>query len=246
MIKLPQGALRFLTACAVAWAGAATHVAAAGIAIAPVIVEIDSPRRVVAVTVTNGTDKALTLQAQSLAWQQADGKDRFEPTDGLLVVPPLADVRPGTSQVFRIMLRVPAPAAAERAYRLVLEDISAEQVPATESTISFKLTHNLPVMVAAAGKPVAAVRWKPCAASAAGEACVSLLNAGNRRVRVHTLTLSGDGWQQTLELKGGENVLAGAQREWRAPLPAGSVPSLRGVAVRTGRGETLQAERGDF
>jgi hypothetical protein len=75
---------------------------------------------------------------------------------------------------------------------------------------------------------------------------VRFLNAGNRRIKFETITVTGDGWKQELSLKTGENVLAGAQREWLVPLARGQAGAPRGVQVRTARGETLQAESGDF
>ena len=141
----------------------------------------------------------------------------------------------------------------ERTYRLVLEDITEEQSQAGVASVSFKFTHSLPVMVAPSGKVHNAMRWKPCtdpspqlAAAHLKQACVRLLNSGNRRIKVQTLTLSGEGWQQALSLSGGENVLVGAERELRVPLQPGQTGALRGVQVHTALGETLQVESGGF
>jgi len=130
--------------------------------------------------------------------------------------------------------------------------------------IKFRMRYDLPVLLAPAGPVMNVLRWKPCptdavpASSAAAsviakpatprtnESCVRLLNAGNRRVKVQTLTLSGDNWQQALPLKDGVNVLAGAEREWHVPLTTGQAGALHGVHITTTRGETLQAESGGF
>jgi len=234
---------------------------AAGLSISPVVVEIDSPRRAVAVTVTNQGDQAVTFQTEAMVWQQVNGVDQFEPTDELLVVPPIVEVPPNASQIFRVTLRVPRPSPVERTFRLILEDVSEDETSTGQASVAFKFTHNLPVMVAPSGNVSNAVRWKPCppeasatAASALAkpttarspETCIRLFNAGNRRVKVQALTLTGDNWQQALPLKDGVNVLAGAEREWRVPLQAGQTGVLRGVEVQTTRGETLQAETGGF
>ncbi len=154
------------------------------------------------------------------------------------------------------MLRAPTRAPEERTYRLILEDTSDDLNPSGQTSVAFKFTHNLPVMVAPSARAFSAVRWKPCTPTPSllaekplqirsTEACVRLLNAGNRRVKIQTLTLTGDGWQQALPLKEGVNVLAGAEREWRVPLPAGA-GALRTVQVQTARGEALAAEPGGF
>lgn len=248
-----------------AGAGLVTALLASGTALAqvlisPVVVELGARQRAVAVTVSL-SDQArapMRLQAELLRWtQDVQGQAVTELSDELLVTPPIADLRPGGQQVFRIALRGPRPAPEELAYRLILEDV-AEPTAAADSApgmlIKFRMRYDLPVLVAPAGPVANALRWKPCAPEAAptssarpsAEACVRLLNAGNRRVKVQTLTLAGDGWQQALSLKDGVNVLAGSEREWRVPLQAGQTGALRGVQVLSARGETLQAETGGF
>lgn len=241
-----------------AGAGLVTALLASGttlaqVLISPVVVELGARQRAVAVTVSL-SDQArapMRLQAELLRWtQDVQGQAVTEPSDELLVTPPIADLRPGGQQVFRIALRGPRPAPEELAYRLILEDV-AEPTAAADSApgilIKFRMRYDLPVLVAPAGPVANALRWKPCPpADRPAEACVRLRNAGNRRVKVQTLTLAGDGWQQALSLKDGVNVLAGSEREWRVPLQAGQTGALRGVQVLTARGETLQAETGGF
>ena len=225
---------------------------AGGVLISPVVIELDSPRRAVAVRVTNGGDAPITLQTEAFSWKQVDGQDRDEPTEELLIVPPIVEVAAGSTQVFRVMLRAPVPAPAERSYHVVLEDITEAQTPkeGQAAVIAFKLSHRLPVMVAPTGKITTTLRWKPCmndnTRSVNAEACVRLFNAGNRRIRVETLTVIGNGWKQSLPVKSGINMLAGTERDWRIPLSAGQAGALLGVQVQTGRSETLQAEAGGF
>lgn len=234
---LAAGAL--LAALLACPAGAAAN----GLTISPVVVEIGAARRVVSVTVTNRTAKPITLQSQTRLWQQVNGVDHYAPSDDLLVVPAMAQVGANASQVFRITLRRPVPAPLERTYRLILDDITAEQAPDGRAAVAFKFSHNLPVMVAPSGPVTQRVRWTPCAtAPGSAMACVRLFNAGNRRVKVQSLTLAGDGWQQVLPLKAGENVLAGAARQWQVPQPAGQAGPVRQVQVVTAQGSTLQAE----
>lgn len=247
-----------LTSLGLALAAGTVTLAYAGVAISPVVVEMNSPRRAVAVSVNNSGDRPITLQSDVMLWKQVEGLDRYEPSDALLVVPPIVEIQPGTSQVFRLIQRTPVLSSVEQTYRLILEDITENQVKDGQAAISFRLTHNLPVMIAPAGKVRNAIRWKSCApantpvavvkpgANPTVEACVRLLNAGNRRVKVQTLTLAGDGWQQELHLKDGINMLAGAEREWRMALSSGHKGVLSGLQVQTALGEKLQAESGGF
>jgi fimbrial chaperone protein len=230
----------------------------AQVLISPVVVEMTGAGRAVAVEITL-SDRAkapIRLQAELLRWDQdVRGAAVTEPSDDLLISPPIADLQPGDKQVFRVALRGARRGPEELAYRLVLEDIAALAGAGEGSpgmNIQFRMRYDLPVLVAPAGPVVNALRWKPCpppaavALQSAADVCVRVLNAGNRRVKVQTLTLSGANWQQALTLKDGVNVLAGAEREWRVALPGGQSGAVRGVQVQTERGETLQAEADGF
>jgi fimbrial chaperone protein len=250
--------LRLCTcSCMLSLAGGA---ALAQVQINPVLVELGARQRAVTLTVSLSANASapMRLQTELLRWEQdAQGLAMTEPSDDLLVTPPLVDLEPGATQVFRIALRGARQSPGELAYRLVLEDIAevtASVDLAPGMAIKIKMRYDLPVLLAPDGKVVDALQWKPCAPEAAQAAtpaksiaaCVRLLNAGNRRVKLQTLTFEGDGWQQALAFKDGENLLAGAQREWRLPLLAGHDGKLTGVQAQTVRGETLQAENGAF
>jgi fimbrial chaperone protein len=225
----------------------------AQVLISPVIVEMTGLTRtsVVAVTLSDKASAPMRLQAELLRWRQdVHGASVTTPSDDLLVSPPIADLQPGDKQMFRLALRGARTAPEELTYRLILENIAEPEV-APNSTpgmnIKFRMRYDLPVLLAPAGPVVNALRWKPCepdVAPSTATACVRLFNAGNRRVKVQTLTLMGDHWQQALSLKDGKNVLAGSEREWHVPLQAGQAGALQGVQVSTARGETLQAEAG--
>ncbi len=246
----------------------------------PVVVELGAQHRAatVKVSLSDAAKAPMRLQAELRRWEQTiEGDDVVSPSNDLLVTPAIATIKPGETQLFRVAYRGIRVVLEEIAYRLILEDI-AEPTPiqpdtATEGSIAvqFRMRYDLPVMVAPTGKVVNALRWRPCPTSlvatatsstptATNSACVRISNAGNRRVKVQTLTLAGDGWQQTLQLKEGVNVLVGAEREWRVALQPGQVDPVaraglnglkgpadvvRSVQVQTVRGETLQALAGE-
>jgi fimbrial chaperone protein len=228
--------------------------------IGPVVVEFGPGQRVAAVTVRldDSVRQPVRLQAEVLRWRQdLSGASISTETDEMLVTPPVADLRPGQRQVFRLALRGPRPAPEELAYRLVLEDISevpaAMADPATAAqadpqamAINFRLRYDLPVMVAPLGAVTHLLRWKTCPATATSH-CLRLFNAGNRRVKLTTLTLAGDGGEQTQSLGDGEVLLVGSEREWRLQASGALRPdALRGLKVQTSRGEVIEAQPGGF
>jgi fimbrial chaperone protein len=209
---------------------------AAAVTISPVMVELSPQKRVVSIHVHNDSAQATTFQADTLAWQQVEGEDRYTDTQELLVVPPMAEIAPGADQIFRVTLRKPASTGVERAYRLVLEDVT-EETFVQPGVVKFRFRHNLPLFATPRGSIFVNSRWSRCAAPA-GKACVRLDNAGNRRIRLSGLTVDGQGWRQ--EIKGGATVLAGAWRQWLFDMTAEKAMTLR-VTANSEDGEALKA-----
>lgn len=204
--------------------GSAAH----ALTISPVLVELSPARRVASITISNPGDRPLSFQTQVRAWSQPDGADAYADTTELFVVPPIAQIAAGGSQIFRVTTRTP-PSAGEHAYRLIFEDVSElAATPAGESSISFRVNHNLPVFFAAAGKPHLQSRLGPCIPAAAlppNTGCVRLHNEGSRYLRVKTLTLEGAHWRKDIPV--GTRVLAGAWRQWTFDRPPGMTGAVR-------------------
>lgn len=210
------------------------------VTISPVLVELSPARRVVSITITNSGDAAVAFQTSVRRWTQADNGDRYEDSDELIVVPPIADIPAGSSQIFRVTPRRP-PGAEERAYRLVFEDVSdaKERDAGTEVAISFRVNHDLPAFVEASGRPRAQPRLGLCAnPPPAGRACVRVDNDGNRYVLVRKLTVEDGGEHREVNVS--SRVLAGAWREWTFELPSNVKLPLK-IGAETSDG-TLRLE----
>lgn len=201
--------------------------------ISPVLVELTAKNPVAAVKLHNDSAQVMRFQVETLTWRQVEDQDDYQNTQDLLVVPPIADIAPGASQVFIVSWRVRELGDIERAYRLMLEDIT-QNTSAQPGVLNLRFRHNLPVFAMPATARFAP-RWRYCAAPV-GKGCVRLDNAGNQRLRLHRLSVEGAGWQQ--EIRGGATVLAGAWKEWTFDLPAQNEGPLRVKARVEGRALT--------
>ncbi|MDB5874030.1 MAG: pilus assembly protein chaperone PapD-like protein [Ramlibacter sp.] len=216
--------------------------ARAQVLIDPVVVEVGPRQRTVAITVTLSAKAAapVLLQSQALSWEQAaDGSPRLQPTQDLVIAPPIAELKPGESQVFRVALRGPRREPGELAYRLVLEDTYRQPAATAGQGVSFRMRYDLPVLVAPAEPVRNDARWEACAADAA-QACVRIDNRGNKRVSLHALTIEGAAWTVPVAAPG--VVLAGARREWRIPVPGGASPAPLRVSGSLRSGEAFRAD----
>lgn len=224
MYTLTSAALRPFLAAALAalslWVGAARAQS-----VSPVLVELSPERRVTSVTVTNRSDRAMSFQVEVRAWSQVDGRDVHEPSADLLVAPAVADIGPGRSQIFRITSRIP-PAPVEKAYRLILENVTETQEQTSGSSVGVQLnfSHDLPVFVAPVGRPSSRLRLDPCPAQRSAH-CIRFHNDGDRRVKVISLVVEGDGWSRAIASP--QTILAGSWWQWSLEPPApGTGPRL--------------------
>lgn len=233
---------------AVALAALQAATAAAQALISPVVV-LFGPRQKIAtvrITLSDQASRPMRLQAQLLQWRQdLHGNAVTQPSEDLIVTPRIAELQPGQQQVLRVALRGSLPAESEMAYRLVLEDVG--ELPRVElegASVSIRMAYDLPVMVPPRGPVVTGLRWRPCPAGPAPGAvsavCVQLANAGNRHVKVQSITIAGEGWQESLKLKEAEAVLSGTERQWTIPATGLRVPQT--VQVQTSGGAVLQVE----
>jgi fimbrial chaperone protein len=202
-------------------------VAVQALTISPVLVDLSPARRIASITIANPSDRAISFQTETLAWTQPEGADRYDETEDLVVVPPIAEIPPGRSQIFRVTLRR-APEARERAYRLIFEDVTAPAPAgpsADEVAVNLRISHNLPVFVASPGTPRARPQLAPCDRTPEKGACVRLVNAGERYLQVKSLSLEGSGWHR--EIAAPARVLAGAWRQWTFDTPAQARPPMQ-------------------
>ena len=73
-------------------------VVAGSLSVTPIRVELSSAQRSVALTVRNDGDQPSVVQAQLVAWSQADNDDLLEQTTDILASPPIFTVAAGASQ----------------------------------------------------------------------------------------------------------------------------------------------------
>ena len=211
--------------------GAAAH----SLTISPVLVELSPSRRIVSISVANPSERALTLQTQTLAWDQPNGLDHYAPTEDLIVVPPIATVGAGQTQIFRVTMRT-LEHAQEQAYRLILEDVTelvAAPAPTAETAaIKIHFNHNLPVFFSGAAKAAPQPRLGRCTSAepaiSPASACLQFNNDGGRYLTIKSLAVNGANLH--LQIKVGSRVLAGAWRQWALELPPRFAGTLNATA----------------
>ena len=126
-----------------------------GFTVTPVTIEMASGQRATILTLQNGADREATFQVRPFAWSQPAGKDQLDPTDALLVSPPLGVLHVGAKQVVRLVLRRPAQ-GREASYRILLDQIPNQ--PGV-GEVGFVLRLSIPVFVAPPERIRPQLRW---------------------------------------------------------------------------------------
>lgn len=165
---------------------------AGSLTVTPIRVELSSAQRSVALTVRNDGDQPTVVQAQLVAWSQADNDDRLEPTTDILASPPIFTVAPGATQILRVALRRAPDSARERSYRILVTEVPGKPQPETTGA-QFALKISLPIFVDASGaKTSPQLAWSG-ARTANGELMLTAVNTGAKHIQVRAIEVTNAG-----------------------------------------------------
>jgi len=229
---------RRLALVAASWAAlclGGTAARAGGLEVAPIGVDFAAGQMAQTITVANRATAPATVQVRTFDWSQPGGIDRLSPTDAVVASPPIVTIQPGREQVIRVLLRRPSAGAAEKSYRLMVEEIPVP-VP---GQINLALHLSLPIFVSGATPGQAKISWS---ARPAGGGMVELAarNGGARHAKFDGLIISTRGGAASRAFGG--YVLPGQEKRWRIPLRgldrAGQI-TLRGAGDQGGIDATI-------
>ena len=196
---------------------------AATLQISPVMVDMAPQQGASGITLRNPDAMPVYGQVRVYAWEQRDGDDVLLPTDEIQVSPPIIQVPPRSEQLVRLVRASREPAAIEKSYRLVIDEIPDPSTPAVNGVV-LRLRYSVPVFVAGATpEPRPELSWR--AAREGKEWVLSLNNTGTRYAQVASLQVLDSGGKPVAEVDGLVGyALAQRQRQWRIRPAAGAGP----------------------
>ena len=180
--------------------------------VSPVRVELSTQERTQALTVRNDGSEPSVVQVRLYAWSQDAGQDILQPTNELLVSPPVFTVQPGQSQLLRIALRGAGAADRQLSYRAVLEEVPA-QGRAGGPALQVALRISLPVFVEPTVEASPRIDWNARLADD-GKLLVSAHNGGNGHIQLGDFTLSDATGQAVAQQQQVSYILPGQTRTW--------------------------------
>lgn len=126
--------------------------------VTPVRIVFGKDQKISSFTIKNLTQKAVILQSQGYDWLQKDGNSTYKKTDKLFIAPPIADIAPGKTQLFRVALRDVTITDKEQAFRIYVQEVIPEEEKRA-GTLQFALRIGLPVFVKAAVEKSPKIEW---------------------------------------------------------------------------------------
>lgn len=227
-LRLRSAVLALICCSLLAPARAAAQAGPAGMEVSPVNIQMDAGQSAAALTITNHNSRKMSFQVRGYAWQQdSAGNDTISPTADLLASPPLATVKPGESQVVRLILRR-SPQGRESTYRIIFDQLPAPHDP---GTVSILVRLSIPVFAEPNVRTTARLGWRIGRDS--GRWWLIATNSGTRHLTVRSMQVATpDGRQLQLEIKSPPHILPGATRRWA--IVAGNNLSPNEVVHLTG------------
>ncbi|MFD2263930.1 molecular chaperone [Lacibacterium aquatile] len=140
-------------------------------------------------TLTNTGPSRSLVHLRLMAWSQVSGADRLEPTDAVLVNPPIADILPGAQQVVRIGYAGALQTPNERTFRLFIEEVPLQDSTGAQAVETI-LKISLPVFLPPQSPPTKVLAAAP---PERGIPTVFMLNRGTRHARFTEYQLIGRG-----------------------------------------------------
>lgn len=209
-----------------------TSVSASSFQVTPMLGDVAPNRDMQAVTIRNTGDDPLTIQVDAYRWSQEDNRDRTEPAENLMIVPPIATIRPGGSQLVRFALRA-ASRELEHAYRVHYREVP-EAPPEGFFGVSTVVKLDVPLFFAPAN-PMREVEWQVETVQPGSAIRVTAHSRGNRFARFARVAVLNPDGVLLAEESGPIYVLGGATRSWELETDG---------SISEGEAVTLQVESG--
>jgi fimbrial chaperone protein len=147
---LPRTSLRLFASVCLAltcdWA------AAVGLQVSPTDLKLKATQNADGLTLSNTGDAVIHAQVRVYHWAQDQGGDQLTASRGLVVSPPMLEIKPGDQQLIRV-IRVGAPpsgaSAVEDTYRLAIDELPVD-APGGPG-LHFVVHYSLPIFIEPAG-----------------------------------------------------------------------------------------------
>jgi fimbrial chaperone protein len=198
---------------------ASGNVAAAGLQVSPVSLNLTPQQNAEGLWLSNTGDGVVHAQVRVYHWTQEGGEEKLTPSRGLVISPPMLQLNAGDKQLIRVIRTGAAPAATapEDCYRVAIDELPVEGKD--RKGLQFVLHYSVPIFIEPAGShPAPQLRW---ALQRNGEhARLEIANAGSGHAQIADLVFVDANGHRTPVASGLFGyVLPGATIHWMLKPP---------------------------
>lgn len=163
---------------------------AAGLQISPITFSIASDKRADELWLRNNSEQPIHAQVRVFRWTQPDGEDVLTPDQALIASPPMVEIPPGKQQLVRLVRTgsLAQPAAAERSYRILVDEVPVEREQTSEVGLNFVFRYSIPVFVEGRADKKTTIDWQ--LRESDGQAMLILRNTGTHYMQLADLTFT--------------------------------------------------------
>jgi fimbrial chaperone protein len=203
--------------------------AASGFSVSPVRVQLKAAGEIATMTVRNEALVDTVVQVDPLRWSAAAMEETLEPTEDLLVSPPIFRLPAGATQIVRVALRSAPDAERELSYRLLLSEVPQHR-PVAPGQLRVALRISVPLFVEARSPAAASLEWT-AQRLPGGRLEVEALNSGTAHVRLTGIQIADTTYDiPPVHVTQPVYLLPGQRRRWElsaATLMAATTGELR-------------------
>jgi fimbrial chaperone protein len=161
-------------------------------------------------TLDTDSKEGVAVQARVFRWSQADGEDKLEKTDDVVVSPPVLTVRGGVSSTLRLVRVAKNPVSSEETYRILIDEIP-DRKKLQSGSVALAVRQSLPVFFAGADVRPGSISWKVVARK--GKLALEATNSGQKRVRLFKVSVTDEKNKEVLR-SSLAYVLGGQTKSW--------------------------------
>ncbi|OOW78842.1 pilus assembly protein [Xanthomonas axonopodis pv. clitoriae] len=206
------------TALVMANGGLSRPAHAASLQLAPTSLSLSAQQTADGLWLSNSGSTPVQVQTRAYRWTQRDGQDQLDPTQDLLVSPPMRTLAAGERQLIRVIRAGPAPSGQEQCYRIIVDELPSAD--ADRKGMQFVLRYSVPVFLLPPGntEPSPALSAQVVAGSD-GKAQIQISNTGTGHAQVADLRHQVDGATKTALNGLVGYVLPGQTMRWSLGAP---------------------------
>ncbi len=185
--------------------------AAQSLQVAPLMIDLPPASTTSVLTLQTNNKEGLVVQARVFRWSQADGGEKLEKTEDVVVSPPVLIVRGGTPSTVRLVRVSKTPVSGEETYRVLIDEIP-DRKSLQAGTVALVVRQSLPVFFAGNDTHPGQLSWK--AVERKGKLVLEASNTGQRRVKLSKLSVIDENNHDLVKNGGLAYVLGGQTKAW--------------------------------